>query len=287
MVDFNRLLELERAGHTEHCRSRIMYGDGTCECGAELCAGDNVTPEDRFAVFKLVLKGHNTDCAKDQAYAGAACVCGWEPAPMFCPPWLEPWYVMSTDVETTHLSPLRGRVVQLGGSLFLSGRLVRRASILVDPECAIPPETTAVHGLTDDHVKGAPTFPRAMEMLREQLAPPDDGVLYVAHNMDFDRAFLVAEHLRGRMDGKWLFDNDRWLCTMVMAKALKHARKYDRGYRLAELCQACKIDLDWKLHDAGDDAEAAGRLLYAMSRWLPKTLEECLAGQANWLARNS
>ena len=277
-----------QAGHEVDCAKWQVINGQPCSCPLGAAPPPPVPRDplaERMAAATAHMQaGHASKCATNLACGASMCVCGFDAMPHST--WLTDWQVVSWDVETTDLSPLRGRVVQLGASLFVGGKLVRRVTLLVNPQCPISPATSQIHGITDADVANSPVFKDAMELLWRDLNVDDSGILHVAHNADFDRSWLVAEHARAQLAAAWLLGDEPWVCTMVLAKAIKKARKYDKGFRLADLCEACKIPLDWKLHDAGDDAEAAGRLLHVLTRWLPNDLDKILELQDNWQKLN-
>jgi DNA polymerase III epsilon subunit-like protein len=68
------------------------------------------------------------------------------------------------DVETTGFSATRDRIVEVACALIDGERIVGRWATLVDPGIAIPAYATAVHGITDEMVSGAPRLGRALEL---------------------------------------------------------------------------------------------------------------------------
>jgi DNA polymerase III subunit epsilon len=99
------------------------------------------------------------------------------------------------DVETTGVHPTVDRVVQIAVAKMLPTDEVREWSSLVNPEVPIPPEVTAIHGITDEMVKDAPTFQHLAPRLAAGFADSDIG----AYNGRFDMAFLKAEFERARV----------------------------------------------------------------------------------------
>ena len=93
------------------------------------------------------------------------------------------------DVETTGLSPRAARVCEVAAVSYRNGEKLAELAELVNPGCRIPPECTAVHGITDAMVKDRPGFaavaPRLLGML--------EGSYFVAHNAPFDRGFIEME----------------------------------------------------------------------------------------------
>ena len=66
---------------------------------------------------------------------------------------------------------------------------IERHAWLVNPGRLINPEAQAVHHISDDDVKDAPSFAQIAERLLAVLARG----IPLAYNADFDRAFLMAE----------------------------------------------------------------------------------------------
>ena len=94
---------------------------------------------------------------------------------------------VALDLETTGLDPRRDAIVSLAAIPFLDGAPAAGYVTLVDPGRAIPPESTAVHGLTDGMVRGAPPLERVLR----DAEPVIDGAALVGHNTGFDAAVLA------------------------------------------------------------------------------------------------
>lgn len=115
------------------------------------------------------------------------------------------------DVETTGLYAESGdRVVEIA-ILSADGRGETEAfSALVNPERPIAPAASAVNGISDADVAGAPVF---AELAGEVVARLEGRVL-VAHNARFDASFLRAELLRA---GRTV-PTVPTLCTLELAR---------------------------------------------------------------------
>jgi len=196
--------------------------------------------------------------------------------------WLDERDLIVLDTETTGLSPTRDRVVQLGLAHFRGGELLAKRAILVNPGIPIPAETTAIHGIGDDAVSDALRFGAAFSRLCDGL--PVQSALLCAHNAQFDQPFLMAELVRDGSVAQWIAGD--WLCSLALAKAIRGVGKYERGYRLTDLCEKIGIEFDGAAHDAANDAEASGRLLYALTKWLPDNETDVRAKQLAWQKAN-
>jgi DNA polymerase-3 subunit epsilon len=58
------------------------------------------------------------------------------------------------DLETTGTSPREDMIVEVGAVLFDGDRALKGYGALVDPGIPIPPDASAVNGITDDMVRG-------------------------------------------------------------------------------------------------------------------------------------
>jgi DNA polymerase-3 subunit epsilon len=92
------------------------------------------------------------------------------------------------DLETTGLRPGTDRITEVGAVKVEGGEVLGELRTFVHPGIPIPPAITAVTGITDAMVRGAPGLDVVVPTLRRFLG---DAVL-VAHNARFDVAFLRA-----------------------------------------------------------------------------------------------
>jgi DNA polymerase-3 subunit epsilon len=93
------------------------------------------------------------------------------------------------DFETTGLSAKRDRIVEVAvAHVDAEGRVEDEFATLINPEGRdVGP--TFIHGITNAHVKNAPTFAEVVPELLRRLS----GTVVVAHNATFEEAFLSAE----------------------------------------------------------------------------------------------
>lgn len=95
------------------------------------------------------------------------------------------------DTETTGIDPNRDAIIELGMVLFefdpgtgIVYNVLGTIDQLEDPGFPIPPEATAVHGITDEMVSGKRIDDSSVERFLEGVS------LVVAHNSRFDRVFM-------------------------------------------------------------------------------------------------
>lgn len=155
---------------------------------------------------------------------------------------------VAVDVETTGWEPESGhRICEIALLRFLRGDVIDSIVSLVDPGRAISPGASAVNGITDAMVAGAPSF---AELLPRVLAFLGDDPL-VFHNAPFDLSFLRAE---SRLAGA------EWPANPVIDTLLL-ARRSGR-FRDNSLSAVCRdLGIAARFHRAEADAWAAGKAL--------------------------
>ncbi len=90
------------------------------------------------------------------------------------------------DTETTGLSPVHHRIVEIAAIRVNTDGTREVFESLINPERTIPPQVSRVHGITNAHVVHSPKF--------HEIAPDFmrfiEGSTLVAHNARFDLSFL-------------------------------------------------------------------------------------------------
>lgn len=115
--------------------------------------------------------------------------------------------VIYYDTETTGLKPDKDRIIEIAA---YDPTLNRSYEALINPNCPIPPEATAISKITDEMVASAPSFDKVAE---EFIQFCEGDVVLVAHNNDtFDIHFLRNEFQRhGLQMPPWKFlDSLKW-----------------------------------------------------------------------------
>jgi len=156
------------------------------------------------------------------------------------------------DTETTGFEPADGhRIVEIGCvELFDHLPTGRTYRAYLNPERLVPPETTRIHGLTDEFLADKPKFVEVVEEFLEFLG---DATL-VIHNASFDLKFVNSELHRV---GKSPIPHGRAIDTIEIAKAKIPGARYS----LDELCKRFAIDLSARTkHGALLDAELTAQV---------------------------
>jgi DNA polymerase III subunit epsilon len=155
------------------------------------------------------------------------------------------------DVETTGSSPAFSRVTEVGIVTVETDGAAQRVtewSSLVNPGVPIPAEIQWLTGITNEMVRGAPTFVALAETLYDRLS----DAIFVAHNARFDYGFLKAEFARAGYDWR-----AATLCTVRLSRHLYP----DRGTHSLDAIVA-RFGLDGEQrHRALGDARVLWRLM--------------------------
>jgi len=101
------------------------------------------------------------------------------------------------DLETTGINIAADRIVEISYLKVDLGGNETSKTILVNPEMPIPEQATAIHGITDEDVKNAPTFGE----VAKNLARDFEGCDLAGYNsVKFDIPLLAEEFLRVGVD---------------------------------------------------------------------------------------
>ena len=170
------------------------------------------------------------------------------------------------DIETTGLSPERDRIIEIGAVRFVDGVKTEVFSTLVHPQLpAIPERITALTGITEEMLAGAPEEAETMQQLFSFL---EDEEVLLGHNILFDYSFLSVA--AGCMGCPFEF---RGLDTLLMARL---SRPELPRKNLSVMCEEYGIQTECA-HRAYEDALAAARLYFCLS-------EQFSEGHPEWFA---
>jgi DNA polymerase III epsilon subunit family exonuclease len=172
---------------------------------------------------------------------------------------------VSFDIETTGLSPFTAKIVELSGVKFkLRDGQFTEFSTLVDPECTIPAQVTAIHGITNKMVAGKPKIAEVIPKFFDWVGP--NHVVMAAHNASFDVSFIKFAIARYQLS----VPKHHVIDTLSLARRLLHEMP---NYKLSTLVELLGLTYG-DHHRALADSHHVRTLLQHIS----KTTEEL----GNW-----
>ena len=153
------------------------------------------------------------------------------------------------DVETTGLSPYSDKIVELSILKINPDGTEEYKSHRINPGIPIPPDATAIHGITDEDIADRPRFSRYAKSIRDFLKDCDIAGFNVIR---FDLPFLEAEFTRANVEfsrqGRYLIDS----------QIIYHQR--DPRDLQAAYQKYCGKEME-NAHSAEEDARAAAEVL--------------------------
>jgi len=157
------------------------------------------------------------------------------------------------DVETSGLSLRRDNVLQVGVVVVDGeGNVLDRYCSLLAPRFRwwyrVGP--TELHGIRRRDVRGAPPAAHVLTELATRL----HGARFVAHNAEFDVAFLRKAAKKAKVG----LVIDSPICTLRLSRKLDPERTL--SHRLADMCERYDIQVV-RPHDALADADATAAAL--------------------------
>ncbi len=123
------------------------------------------------------------------------------------------------DLETTGTDPKFDEIIEIGAIKIKNSEIVDRFCSFVNPERKLTEEIIQITGINDDNLKDAPKIEDISSDLKEFVS--DLPVL--AHNMDFDSAFL----LKNGIEADFLDTLD--LSCLLFPLEKKHTQEYLLG----------------------------------------------------------
>lgn len=147
------------------------------------------------------------------------------------------------DVETTGGGISGNRITEICIALMKNGEVFDKYTSLVNPETSIPTYITALTGIDNRMVAGAPTFSE----IAEEIESFTQDAIFVAHNVSFDYNVI-----RNEFRDIGMIYNRKRLCTVRLSRKLIPGML---SYSLGRLCDNLKIPhLD--RHRAEGDVDA-------------------------------
>jgi DNA polymerase-3 subunit alpha (Gram-positive type) len=154
------------------------------------------------------------------------------------------------DVETTGLSAIYDKVIELSAVKMKDGNVIERFDEFIDPGFPLSEQTTNLTSITDEMVHGSKSEEEVFRMFKDLCK----GSIIAGHNVSFDMGFMNTGYRRHGMEEI----TEPVIDTLPLARFLYPNM---RGYRLNTLSKKFKVALEHH-HRANYDAEATGHLLY-------------------------
>jgi DNA polymerase-3 subunit epsilon len=152
------------------------------------------------------------------------------------------------DIETTGGSAAYHKITEIAIVIHDGQRVIDSFETLINPERPIPSGITALTGISDNMVEDAPLFSE----VAAQILPLLENKIFVAHNVNFDYAFLKAE-----FNAIGIQFQRKKLCTVRLSRKIFQGLS---SYSLGNLCNSLGIEI-MNRHRAGGDAAATAVLL--------------------------
>lgn len=154
---------------------------------------------------------------------------------------------VAVDVETANSDI--SSICQIGIVVFKDGAAVDEWMSLINPQTHFEKINIHIHGITDADVKDAPTFTE----VAAQVTSYFKNRIVVSHG-PFDRNSLSKIFSKLNLE----FYVESWLdTTSVVRRTWPEFAK--KGYGLSNVC--AHVGIEFKHHDALEDAKAAGHIL--------------------------
>lgn len=151
------------------------------------------------------------------------------------------------DIETTGLSPVKQKIIEIGAVKVQNGEITDRFSTFVNPGQPIPFHIEHLTGINDTMVANAGSIE---DVLPEFLEFCENCIL-VAHNAEFDMSFILQN-----AQNQGIETDITYVDTMAISQALLTDQS---KHTLDALCKLLGVD-PGNHHRAVDDAEATAHI---------------------------
>jgi DNA polymerase III subunit epsilon len=171
------------------------------------------------------------------------------------------------DTETTGLDNF-AQIVQIA---ILGDDGQALLDTFVRPTVPIPPAATAIHGIRDADVAGAPTLNELWPKLGELLV----GRTVIIYNADYDLRLLRQSAAARRFGIPAVLESGvDWKCAMLLYADYKaewdEFRGNNRWHRLEAACMQMRVDrAGIQAHAAAGDCELTRRLIHKLAEKEP------------------
>jgi DNA polymerase-3 subunit epsilon len=202
-----------------------------------------------------------------------------------------PWYdtLGVFDLETTGIDVGTSRIVSANVSVIgPDGEPIERRDWLADPGVEIPPQASAVHGITTERARreGRPAAEVVAEVVEAIRSVLGRGLALTVYNAPYDLSLLRHEALRHGVEP--IAEPAPIIDPLVIDRAVDRYRKGKRTLEVSAVLYGVSL---MDAHDAGADAIAAGRVAQAIAARYPGELDipalELHRRQVDWSAQQA
>lgn len=155
------------------------------------------------------------------------------------------------DFETANRN--RHSICSVGMVFVENGRIVDSVYELINPEEEFDRWNIAIHHITPNDVRHAPTFDEFYENIKDKI----DSKLMIAHNLSFDGYALRDNINRYRLEPSY----NQLLCTYQLSRRLIVGQP---RYTLDSMCRYFGIELS-NHHHALDDAIGCAEIMLKLT----------------------
>ncbi|MFN3953366.1 MAG: exonuclease domain-containing protein [Pararhodobacter sp.] len=170
---------------------------------------------------------------------------------------------IALDVETACSDA--GSICQIGLACVSPDNRIHTFSKLVNPGTRFDPFNIQLHGIAPDHVHGEPRFDEVLDHLFPLLSRH-----HLVQHSNFDRQAVNAACLSCGIAAP----DFRWADSVTIARRAWPELKGNGGHGLGNLKKV--LDLDFRHHDAGEDARAAAMVVLHAEAHLSLTFDELI-----------
>lgn len=159
--------------------------------------------------------------------------------------WAFPKGLIAIDLETTGLSPLVDKIIEMSLIKLDQDGHLSVFSSLIDPVIEIPHENSLIHGITNKMTDGAPQIKQVLE----EYLRFSEGLDLLAHNAKFDLGFLIFQLQQNKLP----YGHNQVFCSCQYARKIF---KEVENHKLKTLTEYIGHQLE-NHHRADDDAFAS------------------------------
>jgi DNA polymerase III subunit epsilon len=165
---------------------------------------------------------------------------------------LFPKGLIAVDLETTGLSPLVDKIIEIAAVKITPDGKIETYHTLINPLIEVPAFTIQFHGLTNEDLKNAPTIKKPLKSFWDFVA----RLPVIAHNSIFDLGYLIkASHdFQIEFPPLDIYDSCRWARA-----AWRQLEQGPANYKLSTLSEHCGFSLQH--HVAMDDTLACLKIM--------------------------